>query len=334
MIYGFFIPIFFIMVGVNLDLSALNYFSTTAALVGVILACFLVGQIVPGLISYKVLGVKKSFALGTVLSARLGLTIATAQIALSLDIISSSINAAIVIAAIVSSIISPLLYKQLSSEGKKKYSVFILGGSKISGLVGERMKMHSIPYVVIESNQKRIEDLKFKGIEVSSGNIHDKEVVRNLGIKPNDQVIVLTGVDKFNIEIADMLRKELNISKVSTLLRNDTHQLELSKDGIQAMSVEKVLADSLEDLIFRPNTQQTLGVNFGEYMVEEIRFTNKKLSGTQIKKIPLPPSGSLVLVRRGREIYIPHGNTHLMEGDIITVIGDFHAMEKFREKFE
>jgi len=30
----------------------------------------------------------------------------------------------------------------------------------------------------------------------------------------------------------------------------------------------------------------------------------------------------------------PSRRTHLIEGDIITVIGDLHAMEKFREKFE
>jgi len=38
--------------------------------------------------------------------------------------------------------------------------------------------------------------------------------------------------------------------------------------------------------------------------------------------------------RRGGEIFIPHGNTHLLLGDIITVIGNSVALAEFRKILE
>ena len=67
--------------------------------------------------------------------------------------------------------------------------------------------------------------------------------------------------------------------------------------------------------------------------IEEIKITNKATDGKRVRDFAFHPSGSLVLLRRNKEIFIPHGDTHLLLGDIITVIGTDEALNDFRAKF-
>ncbi|MFW5806006.1 MAG: TrkA C-terminal domain-containing protein [Bacteroidales bacterium] len=64
------------------------------------------------------------------------------------------------------------------------------------------------------------------------------------------------------------------------------------------------------------------------------RLTNPDVSGRQVKDVPFHKDGQLILVRQEQKVDIPHGNTLLKKGDIITVIGTESALEDFREKFK
>jgi Trk K+ transport system NAD-binding subunit len=80
----------------------------------------------------------------------------------------------------------------------------------------------------------------------------------------------------------------------------------------------------------RPTTAHALTDSFGVYSVEEIAVHNTSIDRHYVKDIPFPRSGSLVVVRRDNEIFIPHGDTHLLLGDLVTVIGNAAALEEFR----
>ncbi|MDA0194438.1 MAG: cation:proton antiporter [Bacteroidetes bacterium] len=334
MSYGFFIPIFFIMVGVNLDLGALNKIGDTGTFVILLLVFFFISQIIPTLIASNALKLDKALASGFLLSARLGLTIATAQIALSMDLISTETNAGIVIASIFSSILSPLIYNQISGKTWKRYKVYLLGGSKVSAKLAERMQMHDVSYVVIESNPKRILYLKEKNIELIEGDPHDIDLIKNLKIRPQDQVVILTGLDNLNVELAGIMKTELDLSNVLTVVRSEKQQEELKHFNILSSRTDEIIAYHFENQIFRPETHQSLTDHFGAFSVEEFHITNDEINGKRVKELALPPSGSLVVLRRNKEMEIPHGNTHFFKGDVITVIGDRRALEDFRSIFK
>ncbi|MCB0486478.1 MAG: TrkA C-terminal domain-containing protein, partial [Flavobacteriaceae bacterium] len=65
--------------------------------------------------------------------------------------------------------------------------------------------------------------------------------------------------------------------------------------------------------------------------VEEIAVRSANIDRKFVKDIPFPKSGSLIVVKRAGEIFIPHGNTHLLLGDLVTVIGNASALEEFRK---
>ncbi len=330
MSYGFFIPIFFIMVGVNLDLTALKNIETSLPFVALLLVAFYFIQLVPSFIMARLFGSKRALSAGMLLSTRLGMTIAVGQIGMELGIISPAINAGIVVAAIITCIISPLFYKMLNEVKKKTYKIYIVGGSEVAVHVAERVKLHGMNCLVIESRGDAWYNLQEKGIEVMHADVTSQAIYESLNIRATESVIVLTESVKKNQKITALLKEKLGHNKIITLGAADGDDF----SETQYIHIDKVLASHVENLIVRPSAIQTLSESFGQYAVEEIPMTNKKLDGKMVKKVAFPASGSLVMIRRSKEILIPHGDTHLLLGDTITVIGDATALIEFRNQLE
>ncbi|VXD15943.1 cation:proton antiporter [Marinoscillum sp. 108] len=334
MSYGFFIPIFFIMVGVQLDVSALSQFGESIPFVLTLVLGFFATQVLPALILIKVFGLKKALAGGVLLTARMGLTIAAAQIGLSLQVITAADNAAIVAAAIFTSLLSPLAYKFFSQEEDLYYSIYIFGGSKASLLLAERMKMHDIPCLTIIQNQAIIPDFEQKNLNIWAVDELDTSVFGELDIRTPDLVIMLTESKKLNQQLALYVKNKLNHSKIILRKQSASHELVDTESDLKLIDIDELLAGYVEDMIVRPETLTSLSESFGMYRIEEILLTRKELHRKQVMEVAFPPSGSLVVLRRDDEVFIPHGDTHLLLGDTLTVIGNSTALTEFRDILE
>jgi Kef-type K+ transport system membrane component KefB len=118
--YGFLIPIFFIHVGINFDLRVLlewQIFLNTAIL---FIVAWIV-KIIPSLL-FRFNGLTWSECLysGILLSARLSLIIAAASIGLKLDLINNQIHSSIILLAILTSSLAPILFKKIQSDQPPK----------------------------------------------------------------------------------------------------------------------------------------------------------------------------------------------------------------------
>ena len=147
-------------------------------------------------------------------------------------------------------------------------------------------------------------------------------------------VVVLTESKNLNLELTRYLKNNLNHSKIITRKQSASHDLVNSGSNIKLIDTNEMLANHVEDMIVRPDSVSSLSVSFDNYRVEEILITRKAIHRKLVKDIAFPLTGSLVIHRRGKEIFIPHGNTHLLMGDVITVIGNSSALMEFRKIFE
>ena len=249
-----------------------------------------------------------------------------------MGLITPALNAGIVIAAIITSIFSPLLYKYLSSEIDHYYSIYIVGGAQAGLELAKRLDLHRISYLVIESDEEHWKELQATGIEAIHADDLSLQTYSALRIRPVDTIVLLTSSDERNLKIAEMIKAQLDHSKLITVTTRPelfrTHN-ELSE--MMVIDSYGILASRLESEILRPTTTHALADSFGIYSVEEIPVRNKSIDRKLVKHIPLPQSGSLIVVRREDEIFIPHGDTHLLVGDLVTVIGNAAALEEFRK---
>jgi len=333
MAYGFFIPIFFIMVGANFDDKALLEMgnSPIVFLILLLLSMFLI-KILPGMLWGKMFGRRKALAGGFLMSSRLSLIIAASKIGLDFGIITPGINAAFVLMAVLTCLISPLLFNHLHPanilQGDKH---IIVGGSSTAVLLARRLKLHGKKAVLVEKDPVRYKNIKEKGLNVVKADGLDNNLYYELGIKPDNYVVVLTDSEDRNTQICQLLRSTYNHENIISKASSARIENKLSKLQVDYLDSTRIMATTIENLIFRPQTYEALVETFENYQVEDIHLTNKKTAGKQIKEIPFHKDGQLILIRKNNKVEIPHGDTLLSEGDVITVMGTESALENIRK---
>jgi Kef-type K+ transport system membrane component KefB len=129
--FGFFIPIFFIMVGVDFNLPAL--LSSRGALVSVplLLLAAVAVKVVPALVFHINHSWREALAAGILMCPRLSLIIAAAAIGKKLGIIDESVNASIVLVAIVTVTSAPLGFLRVFPARREKTARFVVADPEL-----------------------------------------------------------------------------------------------------------------------------------------------------------------------------------------------------------
>jgi len=335
MSYGFFIPIFFIMVGVNLDLVALEKMENSTLLIIILIVSAFLIKLLPSLLFKKKFGFKKAIAGGFLMSSRLSLIIAAGTIGLKLNIISEAVNAVIILLAWVTCFISPTVFNKLiKDEDTGLENIIIIGAGKIGRHLALRLKMHDKASILLENDSINFQKAKKMGLNVIDKDACNLDSFADLDISEKTKIVILTGSDDKNMTISQNL-KEIYKTKNIIARDNDPASAEnLKRKGIKPMNLVMSVAIALENMLFRPSTYNVMVESFDQYEVQEIELKNKTLFEKFIKEVPLPKDGFLLIINRNRELRIPHGDTKLKPNDMITVFGTYRAINEIKMKFE
>lgn len=336
--YGFFIPIFFIMVGVEFDYKALSEFDNSLIyiLIALLVSLYLV-KIIPSLIFKRIFGYKKALAGGFLLASRLSLIIAASKIGLDIGVISPGINASVIVLAVITCFASPVIFNMIHPpKHAAENRVFIVGGSSTGVLLARRLEMHEKKSLIIEVEPKREKEMASKGLHTALADGTNPSIYSDHKLTPNDYVIVMTGDEDKNTEICEMLKNEYGHENLITKQAKSMYgelNTKLKRLKVETFDVTRILATTIENLILRPTTYHALVETFENFSVEDILIQNKSIHGKQIKDIPLHSEGFLMLIRREHEMIVPHGNTFLKQGDTLTIFGTATAIDSMKEKF-
>ena len=333
--YGFFIPIFFIMVGVKFDPYALREFEASLLpILALLLILMYALKIFPSLIWYRQFGIRRSLSGGVLLSTRLSLIIAASAIGLELGVISSGINSIFIIMAVISCLISPLLYSLLNRTVETPPDrTIIVGGSSKGVLLARRLNMHEKVSVIIENDRKRYRDLLTKGLNIMLADGLDPNTYKSINIDTCNWIFVDAGSEDTNVRICNMLRKELKHERIISVANYLGLERKFKELDIVTVDTTRVIATTVENLIVRPTTYHTLVDSFENFTIEEIMITNPVLDGQQLKNIIFPKDAILIMVKRDNTLFVPKGENYLRRGDILIILGTGTALEVARHTF-
>ena len=111
--YGFLIPIFFINVGIHFDVDALRSPGAVTGMLALLGMAVAVKMIPAMSLVFRGHTVRESLAAGALLSARLSLIIAVAEVGVSLGLIDTTLEASIIVLAAATATFAPLLFRVL-----------------------------------------------------------------------------------------------------------------------------------------------------------------------------------------------------------------------------
>jgi len=332
--YGFFIPIFFIMVGSSIDLSALQHFDSSFLFLGILLLILFGIKVIPSMLWSRVAGTRQALAGGLLLSSRLSLIIAASQVGLQLGVITPAVNTSFIIMAIITCISSPLLFNQVRQSSTYDADlVIIIGGGGKGVILSKNLQMHGRPSIIIEHQKNKADRLLGSGFNVIHADGTDIEAYKALNLVPKNQIVILTGSEEQNVQIAHMLKNSLQHTKILTYGIKKSSIERFKHLDVESVDLTATLAIALENLIYRPETYHTVFESFQEYTVKEIPITNNRLNGEPIKNLSLHNEGFLMMIKKEGETIIPHGEDRLYMGDVAVVFGSDQAIDDYSQKF-
>ncbi len=274
-------------------------------------------------------------AAGFLMSSRLSLIIAASAIGLQLGVITSGINASFILMAVLTCLLSPLIFNWINpvklTEGEK---TLIIGGSSTGVLLARRMNIHGKKVVIVEKERRRFQEINSKGLLIVRGDGTNPDIYKKLKLTPENYVVVETGNDERNYKIVNLLRNELLHERIIMRACKMPCVEKLNRLGVEVIDLHRILATAIENLILRPTTYHDLVETFENYSVEEIVITNKEADGKHLKEVPFHSGAILMMITRDRSSFIPHGETYLRQGDLLHIFGTQTALEDVRKKMQ
>ncbi len=343
--YGFFIPIFFIMVGVELDLPSLFVDVRAALLVPLLLLFAFAVKLLPASLLRVMFGTRDTVAGGFLLASRLALIIAASEIALSIGAISPTVNAAVVLTAIVTCLVSPAIYGRIRGEPTvSKPRVVIAGAGRIGREVVRRLQRHGLEVAVIEWHSDQAEKLDptdsqkalaeygaDPGTHVVVGDVRNPAILRKVGLKSHDVFVALTGVDELNLAACLIATSEFGVTRAIARDNNPANAQRFRDQGVEPLGLRSSVASELENLVLRPTLANLLSDPDSEVFAFEVDLTDPDLFDLRVQDLPGLGEARLVVVKRDEDTFIPRGRTRLREGDCIVLVGTADDEARLRD---
>ncbi len=330
--FGFFIPIFFIMVGVDFNLEALVSSSQALLLLPILLVAAILVKVLPSLVFRLNFSWRETLSAGALLSARLSLIIAASAIGLRLGVISEPINAAIILVAIITVTIAPLIFVRTAPEGEKdeKRPTIVVGAGVMGLSVAEQIRGHNDFVVVIDSREDRIERARQRGFEAISARVDRFDPAAEPYLnQANRLVCVYSNVEK-NYRVCEYVRSTYGIDHVVSRVTAPGEIARFEKIGVTPMNAATDQAMLLALLTRNPTIYELLTRTDDDKEVCEVTVRNARLLHRPLRDLELPEDMMILAVRKEEQLIVPNGDTRLESGDLLTLIGPYSCVEKSR----
>jgi monovalent cation:H+ antiporter-2, CPA2 family len=333
--YGFLIPIFFVMVGVGLDVWSLLSEPKLLLLIPLLLLALLLSKVVPIYLLIKWYDKKTVIASGFLLTSTLSLVIASATIGERMGIITPEMSGTLILVAIITSVITPIVFKKLfplEVGQHKRIKVAFVGANQMTMPVSLELKSSLYETVMYHIKQEKVDiQLANSVFEINEIDNYHIATIEKTEIVKADIVVVSTGNDELNAKLGIEL-KEKGVNRV--IVRFEKAELEegLREKGIEVFSVIMSTKTLMRALIESPSLLSILTNK--ETSLYEIRMMNEQFAGLSLRRFPF--TGDIIFVRiiRGNESIVPHGDTELQMHDRLIVTGSKEYVDELKRELE
>lgn len=333
--FGFFIPVFFIMVGVDFNLPALFGAGETHWLLPLLLGAAILVKVGPALVFRLAFGWREALAAGALLSARLSLIIAAAAIGRQLGVISEPVNAAIILVAVVTVTAAPPVFAGLmpGRDPAQLRPVVVVGAGELGLQVARALRAHAEPVVVVDSDPERAGRGRQLGFDVVIADADRDEPALNPRLE-EAQALVCTYADTGqNLRICRYVRSHFGIDNVVAQVTDPGALPQFRQMGVTTMNAALDRASLLVMLVRNPAVYALLSRTDDDKEVCELTVPPGGWVGRRVGELNLPGDALVVAVRRNSELLMPRGDTRLEAGDHMTLVGSLDAVREARERF-
>ncbi len=333
--YGFLIPIFFVMVGVDLDIWQLFGDPKMLMLIPLLLLALLISKLLPVAVLKIWYDTKTVLAAGFLLTSTLSLVIAAATIGERMGVITSELSGTLILVAVISCVITPIIFKNLlpkETVSEKKLKIAFVGANQLTLPISRELKSSLYETVIYHTKQEKSDaQIANSLFEVKGITDFSISALESTEVFSADIVVVSTGSDEINATLAIAV-KEKGIERVIVRIESPDLEEGLREKGVEVYSVFNSSKALLRALIESPRVMNILTNQ--ETSLYEIRLLNDQFDGMTVRRFPF--TGDIIFVRifRGKDSLVPHGDTELQVNDRLIVTGTKEYVDELKRELE
>lgn len=262
--YGFFIPIFFVVLGMSMDISFLFRGTNGIALILAMTFTLIFSKVIGAVLFSKAKGMDtgEGVVLGVTLWPQLSATLAAAAVGFEAEIIDNELLTAVVFMSIISATLTPFVVHRLVRDKSVVHTlrdhILIIGYGRTSARLTYLLAKDGIDFIVIDNKLSRVKYLKSQGIEAILGDADELSTLRKANLE-EIQIAVITIPDDHEVYLCAKHIKEANdacyvVARVHDL---DTY-MKMKKDHLvdfavwpEKLSSEVIIEHLIEGKVWR-----------------------------------------------------------------------------------
>ncbi|WP_421384349.1 potassium channel family protein [Bacillus salacetis] len=215
---------------------------------------------------------------------------------------------------------------------KKEFVVIGLG--RFGGSIVRSLADQDLEVMAIDKEEDKVNEFASIASHAVVADTTDESVLKSLGIRNFDHVIVAIGDDIQSSILTTLMLKEIGVSNITVKAQNDYHEKVLRKIGANhVVHPERDMGRRIAHNIVSNNVLDYLELS-DEHSIVEIA-ANESLNGNSLIDLDIRAKYgiNIVAIKRGKDILVsPQADEQIRTGDILIVIGADSDITRFEKK--
>lgn len=330
--YGFLIPIFFVMVGVDLNIWPLFKDPSILILLPLLLVSLLLSKLLPILVLKRWYDWPTVMGSGFLITATLSLVVAAAKVGEQIHVITNQMSSALILLAVVTCVITPTLFKRIFPFHKvtaSKRRVVLLGANSLTLPLANELDENRFEITIYHKNKEDLKKASQSNYNVRYIKSYSLEAMNEENIFSADILVAATADEKANVKIAEIAGNQ-EVKHIVARVETPKHSEHLRERGVHVVSSLFSTKAMMRAMIESPDVAMLFTTE--EKGLYQIEFNNPKYHHEKLSTLPFLGDAIVVRIVRKQESIVPHGNTQLLIGDHLIVTGSASSVQKLREE--
>lgn len=210
----------------------------------------------------------------------------------------------------------------------------VIGLGRFGGSIVKELNALGVDVMAIDNNEARVNEYADIATHAVIADTTDETVLKSLGIRNFDHVIVAIGDNIQASILTTLILKDLGVKKVTAKALNDYHAKVLNKIGADTVvHPERDMGRRIAHNLASASVLDYLELS-DQHSIMEIR-AGASLQGNSILELDIRANYGLniIAVKRGKEILVsPDPAEIIQRGDILIMIGHDRDLNRFEKK--
>lgn len=215
---------------------------------------------------------------------------------------------------------------------KKQFAVIGLG--RFGGSICRTLSEQGMEVLAIDVDEDRVNEYASIASHAVVGDSTDEAVLKSLGIRNFDHVIVAIGDNIQASILTTLILKELGVQNITVKATNDYHEKVLKKIGAdQVVHPERDMGERIAHSIISNNVLDYLELSDVHSIVEIA--ASERLDGHSLLELDIRARYgiNIVAIKRENQVIVsPLASEIIRKGDVLIVIGADEDIDRFESK--